>query len=208
MTEPTEERSLHSASSSKHSPRLSKDTPTNVEDGSHERKHAIIFATEEKIAEKKAQNQTSMLESSHEMKSDESDSSNDKLDGETSKVQMQSVEHNLGDIGKVKSDESDSSSNDELDGETSKVQMLSVEHVLRDIGKVIAMETAVAHFELGYMGTFDCLAEYQGQLCLIDWKTSTRLKPSLADCYDYPLQAVAYAGAINQDPNIDLKVNH
>ena len=84
--------------------------------------------------------------------------------------------------------------------------MQSVNHVLKDIGQVVAMETPVAHFELGYMGTFDCLAEYRGRLCLIDWKTSTRLKPSLADCYDYPLQAVAYAGAINQDPNINLKV--
>ena len=84
--------------------------------------------------------------------------------------------------------------------------MQSVEHVLSDIGRVACMETSVAHFELGYMGTFDCLAEYQGHLCLIDWKTSSRLKPTLADCYDYPLQAVAYAGAINQDPSFHLKV--
>lgn len=98
------------------------------------------------------------------------------------------------------------SNDDKPDGDTSDVYMQSVEHVLKDIGRVITMEAAVAHFELGYMGTFDCLAEYQGQLCLIDWKTSSRLKPSLADCYDYPLQAVAYAGAINQDPNIDFKV--
>lgn len=83
----------------------------------------------------------------------------------------------------------------------------SVEHILRDIGKVVAMETPVAHFGLGYMGTFDCLAEYQGQLCLIDWKTARRLKPTLADCYDYPLQAVAYAGAVNQDPTLNIKVS-
>lgn len=84
--------------------------------------------------------------------------------------------------------------------------MQSVEHVLDDIGEVKALETSIAHFSLGYVGTFDCLAEYRGTLCLIDWKTSGKLKSSLADCYDYPLQAVAYAGAINQDPKIDHKV--
>ncbi len=84
--------------------------------------------------------------------------------------------------------------------------MQSVEHVLEDIGEVKALETSVAHFTLGYVGTFDCLAEYKGTLCLIDWKTSQKLKSSLADCYDYPLQAAAYAGAINQDTKINLKV--
>lgn len=84
--------------------------------------------------------------------------------------------------------------------------MQSVEHVLDDIGEVKALETSIAHLSLGYVGTFDCLAEYRGTLCLIDWKTSGKLKSSLADCYDYPLQAVAYAGAINQDPRIDQKV--
>ena len=87
--------------------------------------------------------------------------------------------------------------------------MQSVEHVLDDIGEVKALETSIAHFSLGYVGTFDCLAEYKGTLCLIDWKTSKKPKSTLADCYDYPLQAVAYAGAINQDPTMNLKVlNH
>ncbi len=43
-------------------------------------------------------------------------------------------------------------------------------------------------------------------LCLIDWKTARKPKPSLADCFDYPLQMAAYAGAINQDPKLDTKV--
>ncbi len=84
--------------------------------------------------------------------------------------------------------------------------MESIQHVLADIGEIKALETPVAHLQLGYMGTFDCLAEYKGTLCLIDWKTSNKPKSSLADCYDYPLQAVAYAGAINQDPHLNLKV--
>lgn len=84
--------------------------------------------------------------------------------------------------------------------------MESVEHILDDIGEVKALETSIAHFSLGYVGTFDCLANYKGTLCLIDWKTSKKPKSSLADCYDYPLQAVAYAGAINHDPRVNLKV--
>jgi genome maintenance exonuclease 1 len=84
--------------------------------------------------------------------------------------------------------------------------MQSVEHVLDDIGEVKALETSIAHLTLGYVGTFDCLAEYKGTLCLIDWKTSGKLKSTLSDCYDYPLQAVAYAGAINNDSRMDLKV--
>lgn len=85
--------------------------------------------------------------------------------------------------------------------------MQSVEHVLGDLGEVKALETSIAHFSLGYVGTFDCLAEYKGTLCLIDWKTSGKLKSSLADCYDYPLQAVAYAGAVNHDPRRDYKAS-
>lgn len=84
--------------------------------------------------------------------------------------------------------------------------MRSIKPVLKDVGEVTALETSIAHLRLGYMGTFDCLAEYKGTLCLIDWKTSNKPKPTLADCYDYPLQAVAYAGAVNCDPTINLKV--
>ena len=43
-------------------------------------------------------------------------------------------------------------------------------------------------------------------MCLIDWKTSEKEKPSLDDCYDFPLQAVAYAGAINHDDRYPFKV--
>lgn len=39
--------------------------------------------------------------------------------------------------------------------------MHSVEHILKDISCVCALESVVTHFELGYTGTFDCLAEYK-----------------------------------------------
>ena len=49
---------------------------------------------------------------------------------------------------------------------------------------------------------------YRGELCLIDWKTSGKPRPSLSDCYEYPLQAAAYAGAINDDPRYSFKVSN
>ncbi len=39
--------------------------------------------------------------------------------------------------------------------------MTSVKDVLSDIGTVYALESLVSHIELGYTGTFDCLAEYK-----------------------------------------------
>lgn len=47
----------------------------------------------------------------------------------------------------------------------------------------------------------------RGENCVIDWKTSSRPKPSLDDCFDFPLQVVAYAGAINQDKHYPFKVH-
>lgn len=37
----------------------------------------------------------------------------------------------------------------------------SIDHVLKDITEVKALEASVAHLQLGYAGTFDCLAKYR-----------------------------------------------
>jgi len=47
----------------------------------------------------------------------------------------------------------------------------------------------------------------RGEVCLIDWKTSQKPKKQLKDLYDYPEQAVAYAGAINSDKNYPFNVS-
>ena len=74
--------------------------------------------------------------------------------------------------------------------------------------KVLATEEYVTHSAIGYSGTFDALAIYNGVPCVIEWKTSQRPRPSLQSCYDAPLQVAAYAGAINSYPVMRIPVTN
>lgn len=74
----------------------------------------------------------------------------------------------------------------------------SVEPVLRAIEQVRLVEGVVIHDQLGYAGVVDCVASYEGVPCICEWKTSDRPKKTVDRLYDYPLQIVAYCGAVNQ----------
>ncbi len=78
-------------------------------------------------------------------------------------------------------------------------QLKSMLPVLVKVELVAAIESGVVYDLLSYAGTCDCIAVYEGQLCIFDWKTSKKKKKSLKSCHDYPVQLAAYAGAVNQD---------
>lgn len=83
----------------------------------------------------------------------------------------------------------------------------SLSSVFSDVNDVELTEKRVYHPFLCYRGVFDCLAKYKGELVVIDWKTSSKIKSSLSDLYDEPLQTAAYAGAVNFDPSLSLNVD-
>ena len=60
------------------------------------------------------------------------------------------------------------------------------------INNIRALESSLYSKILGLAGRVDCIGEYQNQLCVIDFKGSTKIK-NKEDIENYFLQAAAYA---------------
>ena len=79
----------------------------------------------------------------------------------------------------------------------------SIKPVLESVCEVHLLESAVYHSEQQYAGRFDCLGEWEGELCVFDWKTASKPK-KLEWITDYCLQLTAYTAAINHLYNVQI----
>lgn len=83
----------------------------------------------------------------------------------------------------------------------------SIESVIREkISNVRLVEHIVTHPSMKYRGIVDCVAFYNDELVVIDFKTAEKPKKNVESLYDNPLQVTAYCGAINNDESIPRHV--
>ena len=75
---------------------------------------------------------------------------------------------------------------------------------LQNINNIYALEKSLYSTELGVAGTVDCIAEYNGELSIIDFKTAAKPKPR--DWIEnYFVQAAAYACMFYELTDIPVK---
>jgi len=75
---------------------------------------------------------------------------------------------------------------------------------LNNIDNIHALESSLYSKQLGIAGTVDCIAEYNGELAVIDFKTSKKPKPK--DWIEhYFVQCAAYACMFYEITNIPVK---
>ena len=75
---------------------------------------------------------------------------------------------------------------------------------LNKIDNIHSLEGALYSKQLGIAGTVDCIAEYDGELSIIDFKTSKKSKPR--DWIEhYFVQAMAYGFMLYELKNISVK---
>ena len=75
---------------------------------------------------------------------------------------------------------------------------------LNKIDNILCQETALYSTQLGIAGSVDCIAEYEGELAVIDFKTSAKPKPR-EWIEDYFVQCAAYACMLYEMKGIVVK---
>lgn len=95
----------------------------------------------------------------------------------------------------------------EMDKEITCNLWNSIKNVVQNkISNVRLVEHTVTHSELNYRGIIDCVAFYEDELVVIDFKTAEKTKKTVEALYDNPLQVTAYCGALNNDTSIPKNV--
>ena len=79
----------------------------------------------------------------------------------------------------------------------------SIRPFLDKINNVHCLETQLYSDYLQVAGTVDCIAEYEGKMSIIDFKTSKRLK-TRDDIHAYFMQTAAYAVAFEERTGIPI----
>ena len=79
----------------------------------------------------------------------------------------------------------------------------SIKYWLEDVDNIYCLETPLYSDFLQVAGTVDCIAEFQGKLSVIDFKTSSRAKEK-EDISDYFMQCSAYAVAFEERTGIPI----
>jgi len=72
------------------------------------------------------------------------------------------------------------------------------------IGKIYGIEKQLYSNRLGIAGTCDCIAEWDGVISIIDWKTSNYQKEK-CDIDNYFMQATAYADMVYERVGIPIQ---
>jgi|TARA_B100000035_G_scaffold71397_1_gene58730 genome maintenance exonuclease 1 len=85
-----------------------------------------------------------------------------------------------------------------------KMLFLQAKKTLEKINNIYALEKSLYSEELGVAGTVDCIAEYEGELAIIDFKTSAKPKPR-SWIEGYFVQAAAYACMFFERTGIPVK---
>ena len=86
----------------------------------------------------------------------------------------------------------------------SKMLFLQAKESLEKINNIYALEKSLYSTELGVAGTVDCIAEYDGELSIIDFKTAAKPKPK-DWIQNYFVQAAAYACMFYELTDIPVK---
>lgn len=79
----------------------------------------------------------------------------------------------------------------------------SIKFLLDDIDNIHCLETPLWSDHLQVAGTVDCIAEFQGKLSIIDFKTASRAKDR-DDIHHYFMQTAAYAVAFEERTGIPV----
>jgi len=74
---------------------------------------------------------------------------------------------------------------------------------LEKVNNIHCLETPLFSHELGLAGTVDCVAEHNGELSVIDFKTSVRLKKK-EQIGNYFMQGAAYANMFTEMTSIPI----